>query len=354
MKWYNPQNEPFKISGFAFFEKDKVYRRMPLNPVDVLPEAVDGLSNHTSGGQIRFHASFKTLKIAFTRAAAFQGKDPHLALTNKAGFDLYFSKNGEDYKFFGVTKGYDANDRYYEYTFIDGDTEIEMDVLLNFPLYGTVDKVLIGLDDDAVIMPSQKKFDYNRNIVFYGGSIEQGACASRPGMCETNILSRWLGMQVFNLGFSGSGKAESEVASVISGIENTAAFVISTEGNCPDGEWIYKYLTNFINTYRQKHEETPIIIMPFARSGRDAFLERSAEVKKEKRLAQEKIVREFRDKGDKNIYLFNQEEYVEEEFEGISVWHEYTVDGTHKTDLGYMATAKALYKFLKTLGKFNI
>jgi len=30
--WLNPTQEPFKLIGFNWFERDKVYRRFPVNP----------------------------------------------------------------------------------------------------------------------------------------------------------------------------------------------------------------------------------------------------------------------------------------------------------------------------------
>ena len=57
-------------------------------------------------------------------------------------------------------------------------------------------------------------------VVVYGTSITQGANASRPGMAYTNILSRRLNVEFVNLGFSGSGRGEPEVAEVIAGIPN--------------------------------------------------------------------------------------------------------------------------------------
>src|SRR5256885_13140974 len=41
--------------------------------------------------------------------------------------------------------------------------------------------------------------------VFYGTSITQGGCASRPGMVHTAILGRRFDVPVVNLGFSGNG-----------------------------------------------------------------------------------------------------------------------------------------------------
>ena len=55
--------------------------------------------------------------------------------------------------------------------------------------------------------PSGKK-----PIVFYGTSITQGGCASRPGMVHTAILGRRLDWPVINLGFSGNGTMDLEVA----------------------------------------------------------------------------------------------------------------------------------------------
>ncbi|MBE7052614.1 MAG: hypothetical protein E7395_08660 [Ruminococcaceae bacterium] len=352
MKWYNPQKEPFKISGLAFYEQDGLYRRMPLNPVAPLPEAVYNLADETSGGQIRFHAKLKKLSISVSVASKklhFDGYTaPHLAGTNKRGFDLYASTGG-DYEFVAVTSDFNETDLYHECTFFDSESEIEADFLLNFPLYGAVDKVLIGFDDDAVITQSQKHFADDRKIVFYGGSIEQGACASRPGMNETNILSRWLNREVYNLGFNSSGKAEPEVAEVIAGIDNVAALIISTEGNCPDSKWLDEKLREFIKIYRKNHPDTAIVIMPFLVSAKEKLISEKYKERLEKIGVQKKIVADLSRAGDKNIYLFAQDMCAEKEFEGNSVWHEMFSDGLHKTDLGYLATAKGLYKLLKTI-----
>jgi len=357
MKWYNPQCEPFVISGFPFYKQDMVYRRMPLNPSRPLPDAVYRLADETAGGQIRFHAKLKTLRIQvyLSSKKLFYDKirNPHIANITKFGFDFYASKDGGDYEYIGVAmqigfgRTYDENDGYYEHTFLEGTEEVEIDVLLNFPLYGAVDKVLIGVDDDAEISSPHKTLQDERNIVLYGGSIQQGACASRPGMCDSNILSRWLGHEVFNLGFNGSAKAEDEVAEVIAGIEQTAALVISTEGNCPDGKWIEEHLARFIDIYREKHPVTPIIIMPFPKKGVENLLAEKKALRDEKFNAQVKVVDSFKAKGDENIHLLIQNDYIEEEYDGHSVWHEFFSDGLHKTDVGFLSTAKGLYEVLK-------
>jgi len=359
MKWYNPQCEPFVISGFPFYKRDKVYRRMPLAPLAPLPDAVDRLADDTAGGQIRFHAKLKTLKIQVHLSSKVffyeKARSPHISCITKCGFDFYASKNEGDYEYIGVAmntgygRTYDESDRYYEHTFLDGTEEVEIDILLNFPLYGAVDKVLIGVDDDAKLDSPHKRFKDDRNIVIYGGSIQQGASASRPGMCDSNILSRWLEREVFNLGFNGSAKAEDEVAHTIAEIEHTAALVISTEGNCPDGKWIEEHLTRFIRIYRTKHPLTPIIIMPFPQKGIENLLEEKKALRADKFIAQVKVVERFKAEGDEKIQLLIQNDYIEERYGGHSVWHEFFSDGLHKTDIGFLMSAKGLYEVLKEL-----
>ena len=352
MKWYNPQKEPFKISGFAFYEQDGLYRRMPLNPCAKLPEAVYNLANETAGGQIRFHAKLKKMSISVSVASKklhFDGYvSPHLANTTKKGFDLYASTGG-DYEFIAVTSSFHEPDLYHEGTFIDSDTEIEADFLINFPLYGAIDRVLIGFDDDAVISAPEKQFSDDKKLVLYGTSIEQGACASRPGMNDSNLLSRWLNREVYDMGFNSSGKGETEVAEVISTIDNTAALIISIEGNCPDAKWLDEKLREFIKVYRKKKPDTPIIVMPFLTSAKEKLIPQMYRERIEKIEIQKKIVSDFCNTGDKNIYLFMQDNALEQKFEGNSVWHEAFVDGLHKTDVGYLATAKGLYKLLKEI-----
>ena len=51
----------------------------------------------------------------------------------------------------------------------------------------------------------------DKPVVFYGTSITQGGCASRPGMSFVNIVGRDLDVPVVNLGFSGSGLMELEM-----------------------------------------------------------------------------------------------------------------------------------------------
>lgn len=350
MKWYNPQTEPFQIFGFPFYKQDRVYRRMPLTGEGVLPDAVYHLADETAGGQIRFHAKLKTLSVQVSLAAKpgffAHIKAPHTARVTCDSFDLYLSKDGKDYIFCDVSKGMDPQDNFYTRKLLELDEEEEFDVLLNFPLYGGVDKILIGVDEAAEISAPWYHFKDERKIVIYGSSIQQGASAGRPGMSMSNLLSRWLDREVYNLGFNSSGKGEAEVARVIAEIEDMAALIISIEGNCPDGKWLNDKLREFLRIFREKQQETPVIIMPFMVSGRDMLHPSLLAERMKFRKIQQQIVEDYQAAGDSNIYLYIQD-VDKQEVKGHSVWHECTVDGLHYNDLGFYWISVLLSDFLK-------
>ena len=87
---------------------------------------------------------------------------------------------------------------------------------LFLPLYDTLIDMRIGLDDDSSI---ENITFQNKPLVFYGTSITQGGCASRPGLAHTNIISRELGYECINLGFSGNGHLENSVGAIMSDID---------------------------------------------------------------------------------------------------------------------------------------
>ncbi len=351
MKWYNPQSKPFKIYGFPFYETDKLYRRLPSAPKRILPEAIDGLANETAGGQIRFHARLKELKIQVSVASKklfFDGCDaPHLSTTSKIGFDFYASVNGSDYIYITTATNFNETSLYYESKLLSLDEETEIDVLLYFPLYGAIDKIMIGFDDDAKISEHQKKFKTDKKLVVYGGSIQQGACASRPGMVDSNLLSRMLDAEVYNFGFNSSGKAEEEVADVISDIRNVGAYIISTEGNCPDADWIREKLPVFIRSLTKNNPGVPVVVMPFPKNGGCILNPKREAGRLSKLEAQKEAVACLQNEGYDSVILFIQDECIEQSFEGKEMWHEVFSDGLHKTDLGYYSVSKGLYNILK-------
>lgn len=100
---------------------------------------------------------------------------------------------------------------------------------------------------------------HRQPIVFYGTSITQGGCASRPGMVHTAILGRLLDRPVINLGFSGNGQMEVELAGLLAELD-PAVFVIDCLPNLRAQE-VPERTKPFIRELRKTRRKTPILLV---------------------------------------------------------------------------------------------
>ncbi|WP_052476050.1 SGNH/GDSL hydrolase family protein [Cohnella kolymensis] len=329
--WHSPMNEPFHIAGFPWLEKDGVYRRMPVKPKHPLPPAVDDLANCTAGGQIRFqtNSSRLSVKVRLTGTADMN----HMPATGQCGFDCYIGASGEQ-KYYNTTK-YDHTKKEYEFAMFEKMDAGVQNMTLYFPLYMGVEEVLIGLDPEAEIA-APPPYSSDKRIVIYGTSITQGGCAARPGMAYTNILSRKINLEFINLGFSGNGKGEAEVAHAISEIPNPQLFVLDYEANSVSPELLESTLPEFIRIYRGKHPKVPIVVLSQIRYARETFDHGLLELRQRRKSIQMNIVNKLRQQGDDKLYFCDGEQLLGDDYS------ECTVDGVHPTDLGFIRMAEHL------------
>lgn len=336
IKWFQPYEKPLRLSGFYWFDQDKVYRRFPVKPTWPLPPGVESLANCTAGGQIQFQTDSTriTLKVELPGLSNMD----HMPKTGNSGFDLYVGPVGKQ-TFYSVTRAtWDALE--FEYEIFKSPEKKLRNFTLSFPLYNGVKSVQIGLDADAEVL-APPAFALDRPVIIYGTSITQGGCASRPGSGYTNILSRSLNVEVINLGFSGNGRGEPEVAKDIAEIKNPALLVLDYEANCPEPAQLAKTLPDFIDILREAHPEAPIMVVSKIRFGKEASgIAGDAEEGRLKREECKKVqmneVEKRRNAGDKHISFFDGSTLL-----GDNYW-ECTVDGVHPTDMGFFRMAKNL------------
>jgi len=336
--WYSPDEDPFYIAGLAWYKEEKIYRRLPLNPDWPLREAVDNLANCTAGGQIRFRTDSRRLSIR-VQLDGPAGMN-HMPATGQCGFDCYIGPVGEQ-KFLSVTK-YDHFQDHYDCQMMEMDSTELRHITLNFPLYKGVKEVSVGLDSEAKILPPAAYLD-RRKIIIYGTSITQGGCAARPGMCYTNILSRYLNYEFINLGFSGNGKGDPELAWIISQISDPGCIVLDYEANCPSPEAMAETLPEFIRILRITHKEVPILVVSRIPHSKDIFVEKQRQSRLANKKIQKSNVEQCKAAGDENIYFQDGHELFDE------LAHECTVDGGHPTDMGFMQMASSLKPLLKDI-----
>src|SRR5262249_5941177 len=132
--------------------------------------------------------------------------------------------------------------------------------LLYLPLYNGVSSVEIGLPKGAKLEKADPYGPGDRKpIVFYGTSITQGGCASRPGMVHTAILQRRLAFPVINLGFSGNGRMEPEIATLFAELD-PAVYVLDCLPNMSAAE-VTERIDPFVTVLRKAHPDTPILLV---------------------------------------------------------------------------------------------
>ena len=327
--WLDPREVPFKLSGFEWIQEDNIYRRLPVHPDWEIRDAVDQRANHTAGGQIRFRSNSK--KILIRVELRKKSGMYHMPATGQSGFDLYM-KDGEVQRYVRTTR-FPADTIRYQVELLNSDQKQMRDVTLNFPLYNGVNSVLVGIEAQSRIR-TPKPFSRPGKIVIYGTSITQGGCVARPGMAYSNILSRKLDAAFVNLGFSGNGRGEPALAHLINQISGTSFIILDYEANA--GNTIFNTLDPFVAILREKHPDTPILIMSKIRYASEPLGSPADKELMSRRDFQRNLVDERRISGDKNIYFLDGSEILGDDYD------ECTVDGSHPTDLGSARIADAL------------
>lgn len=324
IRFYNVLNVPFQVCG-VFYENGK-FRRMPEAVAKTVSNGVFGLHTHAAGGRVRFKTDSPYVAIHTKMSSV--GKMPHFALTGSAGFDLY-ANNKYTATFvvpFDISDGYES--------IIHFPSNEMREITINFPLYSSVDEVFIGVCDKAEVC-APEQYSINEPIVYYGSSITQGGCASRPGMAYESIISRRLNADFINLGFSGSAMGEDEIAEYISGLK-MSCFVYDYDHNSPSMEHLKNTHEKMFKKIRQNNPDMPIIIM-----SRPKFYLTNEE---EERLSIIKATyNNAIENGDKKVFFIEGKKLMEmAEGEG-------TVDNCHPTDLGFASMAKAVGDVLEEI-----
>ena len=341
--FYDCFSEPFTVEGLYNPEKTERFIRLPeyFENSDKVCEGVRQLMFHTAGGRVRFvtDSPYVGLIAEINGSNAMQ----HITGVCQFGFDMY-TANADDRKNSIYTKSFfPPRDLPPENLSFDGFHQFEdstmREIVINFPTYTTVNKVLIGLKEGCTIK-SAEPYTVNAPVVFYGSSVTQGCSASRPGTVYTSLLSRWLDSDYINLGFSGNDRGEPAIAEYIATI-NMSAFVYAYGFNTPTLEHYEDTHYPFYKIIRDKNPNLPIIIMtppycPYIKNTKD--IKRLTGIRA---IAMNTYLK-AQTQGDKNVYFIDGFEAL-----GGAESQECTVDGIHPTDLGFYNMAKALQPVLK-------
>lgn len=344
MKWYNPEDADFKVVQGQIMTSEArecYYHRLPAKYKGVVRKAVWNRGTTSAGERIVFSTNSKTITVRYKVSGAHAM--PHMPATGVSGVDLYsYDKHGNEvwlkgkysfkdtvtYKYSAIEME-NAKGKYHRYT-------------LFLPLYNEVKWMEIGVEDGT-------KFRFEeaspvKPIVAYGTSICQGACASRPGMNWTNILTRRLGRTVVNLGFSGNAMHEKEVIDMVSDVD-AAVYILDGMPNSFSipAPALQDTLVKAVKQIRAKRPDTPIIMTDHSGypQGKVDKKYKADELNALESLdaAYKQLVAE----GVKNLYKLSYDE--------IGMKAEMMVEGIHMSDYGMTRYADAYEPLLREILK---
>jgi len=323
--WYDARD--LTIEGKGWTDTETFYKRLPARAKSKVSKDVQTLSAHTAGIAVRFVTNAKKIKADWT-VGGFDMK--HMAATGIRGLDLYARRNGK-WEFEGTARPADNHTIANIGTFISDMPGEPTEFILYLPLYDKLLELKIGIPEDAFIAPATKRpSEKAKPIVFYGTSITQGGCASRSGMCHTAILGRWLDREVINLGFSGAGKMEPEIADLLAELD-PVLYVLEALPNMTT-ELVKERIEPTVKTLRKAHPETPILLVENPINAKTN--QGNVELRKVyQRLIDQKIPEIY--------YLRGEIQFAGKE--------NGTVDGVHPTDLGFYRMSKAYYPVMKKI-----
>ena len=324
IKFYDVRNAPFRIYGLLD-PSEVPFRRLPASLADNVNYQVSILSTNTSGARVRFRtdSDYVAIKALMPTVTHF----PHMPFTGSTGFDLYFCKDGKQTYCatfvppMGLTDGFESIIHFKKHE--------ERDIVINFPLYNDLSHLYIGLQENASVSEGSE-YRYKKPVLYYGSSITQGGCASRPGNCYQSIISRRLDTDFLNFGYSSGGCGEENIMEFLAQ-QDISVFVMDYDYNTHSQEHLAATHPRALEIIRKYQPELPVILI----SKPDIRLDNEDDIKR-----RDIIFSTYSNAlaaGDKNVYFID----------GYSLFggegrDSCTVDGAHPNDLGFWRMADVI------------
>jgi hypothetical protein len=336
-RWYDIRLLGVEGRGWDESQLKASFDRLPARAEGLVRNPVWQLGRHAAGLCVRFVTDATTIRARWTLTSDRLAM-PHMPATGVSGLDLYAKLDG-CWRWTGVGLPEQATTN--TATLAAGLPEEAREYLLYLPLYNGVSSVEIGLPEGCSLAkaPARPR-GHEKPIAVYGTSITQGGCASRPGMAHTAILGRRLDRPVINLGFSGNGKMEPELAGLLAELD-PAAYVLDCLPNM-SAEEIQARVEPFVRALRTAHPGTPIVLAEDRTYANAPLIGSQRERNASDRAALRRAYDHLVDEGITGLTYLPGDPQLGDDGEA-------TVDGSHPTDLGFVRMADAFERALRPL-----
>ena len=330
---YSALKPPISLHS-VFYENGK-FRRMPEEIAKQVSSGVHVLHSIPAGGRVKFRTDSKTVSL-FAEIEPYQV--PQMSILGSSGFEIFADGKFEKAIYLPIdTKKFEPVENLNALvTFTDKKFR---EITIYLPLYCRVRNIHIGVDKGANVL-EQEEYKKAPPIVYYGSSITQGCCASKPSCIYQSFIERWSKFDYKNFGFAGNCKGEQNMAEYLAS-QDMCAFVLDYDYNAPNPEHLKATHLNVYKTIRQKHKDIPIIMLSKPLFRADATSKKCLRIIKE-------TYRYALANGDTNVRLIDGHKIFPTANADVM-----TAEGCHPTDLGFYFMAKKLYATMKTFDLFK-
>ncbi len=316
------------LEGKPFRDVQNFYDRLPADATGRVSRAAYGKALASSGECFRFRTSSRKIWVRWSLNQSLYYY--HMAPTGKNGIDFYVWEKGEwRYRQWRPTGKYEIrSDDNLTCVEVAPDTP----VMIYLPIYNSPKKFEVGLEAGATLLPLEpRKSGIVKPIVFYGTSITQGACASRPGLAFAAQVCRRIDAPLVNLGFSGSGTLEDGMLYYLARLP-ASCYVLDCVWNMSE-EQLKERLEPFVRGLRKHWPKTPIVIAQQGDVyGKGRFKTKDDHIK----AVYDKLVAE----GFRKLAIVPSAEMYAADGDG-------STDGTHPNDYGMKIHADAYEKVIR-------
>ena len=284
-----------------------------------------------AGMAVRFRSDAPAISVCWTSSLGYVMD--HMPSTGTRGLDFYVMQPDSSWTYIQTARP-SLESKTTETLVVGNMDPVMREYLVHLSLYDGVDSLSFGIPDGyrleqpAVALPVASK-----PVIWYGTSITQGGCANRPGMAASNILRRRLNRDFVNLGFSGSGQLDTEIARIIAGAHDPGLVILDFVPNVNEAQ-IDTLFVPFVEIIKAAHPSVPILVIEDPDHPTYAYDTAS----RARRDPRRKLLH---DKFDSLAARFPNMHYLPAE--GLLGYdREHTVDALHFTDMGFMRYADSL------------
>ncbi len=323
------------VEGRAFEQRKAPWDRLPARAESLVRPPVWGNSRHSAGIAIRFLSDSPFIDVRW-KLTSDRLETRHMPATGVSGVDLYVRTElpgNSGWRWVGNGRPSAVENQKRLASRLE---PVIREWMLYLPLYNGVESIEIGTAEGAFVGPAEMR---DGPVVFYGTSITHGACASRPGMAHVAILGRRLDVPVVNLGFSGSGTLDMEVADLMSEID-ASVYVIDCLPNL-NGSQVAERAAPFVRRLRSLRPGVPIILVEDRTYADAPFNAGKANRNRENRAALKAARDTLAAEGFDRIFYIEGAGLLGDDGEA-------TVDSSHPTDLGFMRHADVFEPVLRS------